>query len=220
MWHCFTKCPCRSIHYISDLWPLPKQWMIGERREGGNHTNQISARLQIAFVHFLPYAWHKPDLCSKQQHKHNAKHCLQCSLTLLSQFSWRYCYYKAWVKIWLLHFNKGLKSAKIRECNQEKLVSYNWFDLNKQNYNLFSNLISSVSLKHITWLIELIRCQLHTLATCLVWMPNSLTTEYLDKIQVNQLPACCRSASAECCIDKCLYECQCSLSGRTQGQQL
>lgn len=39
--------------------------MIGggrERREGGNHTNQISVCLQIAFVHFLPYARHKPDL--------------------------------------------------------------------------------------------------------------------------------------------------------------
>lgn len=41
-----------------------------ERREGGNLTNQISVSLQIASVHFLLYAQHRPDLCSRQQHKH------------------------------------------------------------------------------------------------------------------------------------------------------
>lgn len=35
---------------------------VGGEGEGGNHTNQISVCLQIAFVHFLPDAWHKPDL--------------------------------------------------------------------------------------------------------------------------------------------------------------
>lgn len=55
----------------------------GDRKEGGNHTNQISASLQIAFVHFLHYTRHKPDLWSQQQHKHMAKQWIQLRMNLL-----------------------------------------------------------------------------------------------------------------------------------------
>lgn len=61
----------RTVGHMT-CWSRMAGVVIGERerREGGNLTNQISVSLQIASVHFLLYAQHRPDLCSRQQHKH------------------------------------------------------------------------------------------------------------------------------------------------------
>lgn len=82
---------------------------------------------------------------------------------------------------------------------------HNWQFLHKwtllQQLQLFW--IWHASLEHYMVNGVSLRCQLDSVATCRLWMPTSLTTEYLDKMPVNQLPTYSLSASADCIEHVC-----------------